>query len=116
MATVKLNLNAGRPNQSKAQVTSPSGNDQPIAPNNSDSGDKTTAEKARESVEPARNFTAWQRFLPTGPLALLPLWGGYGSIVWSLPPAEAARLKALSKDEFISELNDKLIQAPVSHG
>ena len=29
------------------------------------------------------NGTAYQRFLEGGPLALLPLWGNYYSVVWS---------------------------------
>ena len=49
--------------------------------------------------------TAWQRFLPGGPLALLPLADGRSSIVWSLPTAEAERLLAASDDEFLAELN-----------
>jgi 2-octaprenyl-3-methyl-6-methoxy-1,4-benzoquinol hydroxylase/2-octaprenylphenol hydroxylase len=44
--------------------------------------------------------TAWQRFLPTGPLALLPLADGRSSIVWSLPEAEAARILAMDDDTF----------------
>jgi 2-polyprenylphenol 6-hydroxylase len=48
--------------------------------------------------------TAWQRFLPGGPLALLPLADGRSSIVWSLPTAEAERLLAASEAEFIAEL------------
>ena len=52
--------------------------------------------------------TAWQRYLPTGPLALLPLWGGYSSIVWSLPVGEARRVQALSSEEFLVELNAAL--------
>ena len=35
--------------------------------------------------------TAWQRFMPGGPLAFLPLADGSCSIVWSLPEAEAKR-------------------------
>ena len=44
--------------------------------------------------------TAWQRFLPTGPLALLPLADGRCSIVWSLPDEEAARVLALDDAAF----------------
>jgi len=44
--------------------------------------------------------TAWQRFLPTGPLAFLPLDDGRCSIVWSLPDAEAKRIMALDDDAF----------------
>jgi 2-octaprenylphenol hydroxylase len=49
--------------------------------------------------------TAWQRFLPGGPLALLPLADGRSSIVWSLPTTDAERLLAAGDAEFLSELN-----------
>jgi len=48
--------------------------------------------------------TAWQRFLPTGPLALLPFVDGLSSIVWTLPNAEAERVLALDEDAFNREL------------
>ncbi|MDP3858877.1 MAG: FAD-dependent monooxygenase [Stagnimonas sp.] len=44
--------------------------------------------------------TAWQRFLPTGPLALLPLADGRVSLVWSCRGALAEELLALSDAEF----------------
>ncbi len=50
--------------------------------------------------------TAWQRFLPTGPLALLPFCGGRSSIVWTLPEAEAVRVLALDDAAFAVELTD----------
>jgi 2-octaprenyl-3-methyl-6-methoxy-1,4-benzoquinol hydroxylase len=48
--------------------------------------------------------TAWQRFLPTGPLAFLPCADGRCSIVWTVPDAEAARLLALDDLAFAREL------------
>lgn len=48
--------------------------------------------------------TAWQRFLPGGPLALLPFADGDSSIVWTLPDAEAARVLALDDEAFGREL------------
>jgi 2-octaprenylphenol hydroxylase len=44
--------------------------------------------------------TAWQRFLPTGPLAFLPLSDGRSSIVWSVVHAEATRLRSLDATAF----------------
>jgi 2-polyprenylphenol 6-hydroxylase len=48
--------------------------------------------------------TAWQRFLATGPLAFLPLPDGRSSIVWSMPRAQASRLRGLDPDSFGDEL------------
>jgi 2-octaprenylphenol hydroxylase len=48
--------------------------------------------------------TAWQRFLPTGPLAFLPLPDGRSSIVWSTSRGDAARLRALDAQGFDREL------------
>ena len=52
-----------------------------------------------ETAEPHQR-TAWQRFLPSGPLAFLPLADGRSSVVWSLPDAEAKRVLALDDDAF----------------
>jgi len=48
----------------------------------------------------------WQRFVPTGPQAFLPLTGNYGSIVWYNTPDEVRRLKALSAPELLVELTE----------
>ena len=50
--------------------------------------------------------TAWQRFLPTGPLAFLPLSNGASSIVWSTTPEHAAELCGLDEDSFGFEVAD----------
>ena len=44
--------------------------------------------------------TAWQRFLPEGPIALLPLDDGAVSIVWSTSPEHAESLLALDDESF----------------
>jgi 2-polyprenylphenol 6-hydroxylase len=44
--------------------------------------------------------TAWQRFLPEGPIALLPLADGRVSIVWSMAPARAEDLLGADDETF----------------
>lgn len=48
---------------------------------------------------------AYQRFLPTGPIAMLPLPGDMATLVWSTTPERAATLKSLSADDFIAMVN-----------
>jgi 2-octaprenyl-3-methyl-6-methoxy-1,4-benzoquinol hydroxylase len=59
------------------------------------------------STAHAHEDTAWQRFLPGGPLAFLPCADGSSSIVWTLPAEEAARVLALDETAF----NDGLTRA-----
>ena len=59
--------------------------------------------------ENSNQLTAWQRFMPTGPLAFLPL-NNIGndhccSIVWSQDTTEAKRLMALQDKDFCKELS-----------
>jgi 2-polyprenyl-6-methoxyphenol hydroxylase-like FAD-dependent oxidoreductase len=58
------------------------------------------------------NQTAWQKYLPTGPLAVLPLWDNYASIVWSTSVADARRLRSLPEEAFLRELNVALQTRP----
>ena len=64
---------------------------------------------ASVATERPHEDTAWQRFLPTGPLAFLPCSSrddatNISSIVWTLPDAEAARVVALDDEAFAEEL------------
>ena len=59
---------------------------------------------AHVATERPHAATAWQRFLPGGPLALLPLADGRSSIVWSLPQAEAERVLGLDDAAFCDAL------------
>lgn len=48
---------------------------------------------------------AYQRFLPTGPIAMLPMPGNTASLVWSTTPERAAKLKSLSPNDFVAMVN-----------
>jgi 2-octaprenyl-6-methoxyphenol hydroxylase len=48
--------------------------------------------------------TAFERFTPAGPLAVLPLSDGSFTVVWTVTPQHAARLLALPDAAFLDEL------------
>jgi 2-octaprenyl-3-methyl-6-methoxy-1,4-benzoquinol hydroxylase len=56
-----------------------------------------------ETENPQQDIT-WQRFVPTGPQAFLPLTGNHGSIVWYNSADEIRRLKKLDKQQLKQEL------------
>jgi len=47
---------------------------------------------------------AFERFTPSGPLALLPMTGLRSSLVWSLPPNDAARIMGMNEQDFLTTL------------
>jgi 2-octaprenylphenol hydroxylase len=61
---------------------------------------------AAVGTEKPHRETAWQRFLPTGPLAFLPLHDGRCSIVWSTTLAQAEYLLELDEDAFALALGE----------
>lgn len=52
------------------------------------------------------NSVAWQRFLPTGPIAMLPLSNNYSCLIWTTSPTKAKYLKDLQDDNFVDAVND----------
>lgn len=58
-------------------------------------------------IEKSHLKTAWQCFLPEGPLALLPLADEHlCSIVWSADPQEIKRLQKMTEDQFNFEITN----------
>ena len=64
-----------------------------------------TAIIAHIHAETHHKQTAFQRFLPEGPLAFMPLADNMLSLVWSLSEASAERLLSCDKKLFETELN-----------
>jgi 2-octaprenyl-6-methoxyphenol hydroxylase len=58
---------------------------------------------ARVRTEPPSGAVAFERFTPEGPLALLPLAGGY-AVIWSCKPERALTLASCADDEFLEAL------------
>ncbi|CAL5347589.1 unnamed protein product [Camellia sinensis] len=77
-------------------------------------GFKTTGWKYSQNgvictVEHAvENQWAWQRFLPSGPIALLPIGDKFSNIVWTMDPKESSDCKSMSEDDFVNAVNHAL--------
>ena len=58
-------------------------------------------------LEPERSHanTAYEKFWPSGPFAILPLPNNRCQIVWTAPHQEAKEMLALNKEQFMSELS-----------
>ena len=52
----------------------------------------------------AHDGTAYERFTPSGPVAVLPLRGGGYGTIWSCAPQRAAELLTLEDDAYLAEL------------
>ena len=50
---------------------------------------------------------AFERFLPEGPLAFLPMGGHSASIVWTLDPSAAVELERLAPRRFLARLRER---------
>jgi len=65
-----------------------------------------------ELCQPCENNTAWQRFLPTGPIAVLPLSDKFSSLVWTADTAMAKELIRVDENDFVDRLNHGLHDSP----
>lgn len=63
---------------------------------------------AKIATEQSHQDSAWQRFLSTGPVAVLPLCANQSSIVWSATVPLVRHLMGLSPAQFANELQGAL--------
>jgi len=55
----------------------------------------------------AHDGTAYERFTPSGPVAVLPLHGGGYGTIWSCTPQRATELLALADDAYLDQLQSR---------
>ncbi|MEC9375715.1 MAG: FAD-dependent monooxygenase [Pseudomonadota bacterium] len=67
-----------------------------------------TAIVAEIESEHPHNYTAHQNFLPSGPVAFLPLANGHCSMVWTCEKKTAEELLAVDIKKFSSQLEDSM--------
>ena len=63
---------------------------------------------AKIRTQESHQYTAWQRYLSSGSIALLPLNNGECSIVWSTENSQAETLLSLSEQDFVQRLQSTL--------
>jgi 2-octaprenyl-6-methoxyphenol hydroxylase len=59
---------------------------------------------ANVATDRPHDGTAYERFTPSGPLAVLPLHDGSYGVIWSCRPRDAARVLSLDDDSYLREL------------
>ena len=59
---------------------------------------------ANVAADRPHDGTAYERFTPSGPLAVLPLHDGSYGVIWSCSPADAASVLSLEDDGYLREL------------
>jgi len=59
---------------------------------------------ANVAADRPQDGTAFERFTPSGPLAVLPLHDGSYGVIWSCQPERAAHLLALEDGAYLDEL------------
>ncbi|MEN1727141.1 MAG: 5-demethoxyubiquinol-8 5-hydroxylase UbiM [Pseudomonadota bacterium] len=65
---------------------------------------------SKVELEQPHDQTAWERFLPEGSFALLPLNDQQASIVQTLDATEAERVMALNVEDYLAEANGRIQQ------
>ncbi len=59
---------------------------------------------ANVAADRAHDGTAYERFTPTGPLAVLPLYDGSYGVIWSCRPDDAAGVMSLDDNSYLRAL------------
>jgi 2-octaprenyl-6-methoxyphenol hydroxylase len=62
---------------------------------------------ANVAADRPHDGTAYERFTPSGPIAVLPLYDGSYGVIWSCRPQDAAEVLLLDDDSYLRELQTR---------
>jgi 2-octaprenyl-6-methoxyphenol hydroxylase len=62
---------------------------------------------ANVAADHPHDGTAYERFTPSGPIAVLPLYDGTYGVIWSCRPQDAAQVLLLDDDSYMRELQTR---------
>jgi len=62
---------------------------------------------ANVAADRAHDGTAYERFTPSGPLAVLPLYDGSYGVIWSCRPEDATGVMSLDDNSYLRELQTR---------
>jgi 2-octaprenyl-6-methoxyphenol hydroxylase len=62
---------------------------------------------ANVAADHPHDGTAYERFTPSGPLAVLPLYDGSYGVIWSCRPQDAAEVLLLDDDSYLRQLQTR---------
>jgi 2-octaprenyl-6-methoxyphenol hydroxylase len=62
---------------------------------------------ANVAADRPNDGTAFERFTPSGPLAVLPLYDGSYGVVWTVTPDRAEQVLAMDERTYLGELQDR---------
>jgi 2-octaprenyl-6-methoxyphenol hydroxylase len=62
---------------------------------------------ANVATDRPHDSTAYERFTPSGPLAVLPLHDGSYGVIWSCRPADATKVLSLDDNSYLRELQTR---------
>ncbi|MES1905580.1 MAG: putative ubiquinone biosynthesis monooxygenase, partial [Paramarteilia canceri] len=62
-----------------------------------------------QHLKPVNETFFWQKFLPDGPFAVLPIDNSKSYIFWTMAHKSSEAMKNLDKEDLINKMNDAIL-------